>query len=239
MKKVLMTACCSLALGGFLYAEDSGAFVGVSYQFSQAKFNQNGDSVTTAGATVVNKTSADYKHDHFMNGAGIKLGYKQFFGASKWFGLRYYGFLDYGYVDFGKGVLPKDSYHANMLSYGVGIDTLWDFVNKENTNLGIFVGVGVGADTWIPNGKDFQKEYFPNGKVTYANFQTTIDVGLRGNFHKHHGLEIGVKVPLLQDSIFKDVDDKIHPAPFVTTTGNLKTDLDRQYSIYASYIYTF
>ena len=36
-----------------------------------------------------------------MNGFGVKMGYKQFFGKKRMFGLRYYGFYDFGYAQFG------------------------------------------------------------------------------------------------------------------------------------------
>lgn len=241
MKKILAGTLCCLALGSFAFAEDSGAFVGVSYQFGQTKLKES-SSATLGGVDVTSMAGnslPNFKKQANTNGAGLKIGYKQFFGHSKWFGLRYYAFLDYGHSDFGKGILPDETYHTDMLSYGVGIDTLWNIINKENGSFGIFAGVGVGADTWIANGKDFQKKYFPNGKATYASFQTTIDVGLRTNFAKHHGLEIGVKVPLLQDEIFKDTNEVFPINPMAKPDVDTNTKVQSLYSVYVSYLYTF
>lgn len=126
-----------------------------------------------------------------------------------------------------------------MFSYGVGIDTLWNIINKENASFGIFAGVGVGADTWIANGKNFQNKYFPNGKAAYASFQTTIDAGLRTNFAKHHGLEVGVKIPLLQDEIFKDTNEPFPINPMVKPQVDMNTKVQSNYSVYVSYLYTF
>ncbi|MDU9800365.1 outer membrane beta-barrel protein, partial [Helicobacter pylori] len=33
-----------------------------------------------------------------MNGVGVQLGYKQFFGKNKFFGIRYYAFFDYNHA---------------------------------------------------------------------------------------------------------------------------------------------
>ncbi|PAF42050.1 outer membrane protein [Helicobacter sp. 11S03491-1] len=238
MKRILVGGLCSLVLNSFLAAEDSGAFLGLSYQYGSVKFKQDLNmNITTPLATT--NTPKSIREKTSMNGAGIKIGYKQFFGQSKWFGLRYYAFLDYGYSNFGKKVLPDEDYYVHMLNYGVGLDTLWNLVNTQNGSFGLFVGVGVGGDTWIANGKEYQKKQFPNGKANYTNFQTLIDAGLRTNFHKHHGFELGVKIPLLQDEIFKDVNDTLRPNVATTIKENLKTDIQRRYSVYLSYLYTF
>ncbi|PAF47423.1 hypothetical protein BKH41_07530 [Helicobacter sp. 12S02232-10] len=251
MKKILIGAVCAVALSGILAAEDSGVFVGVSYQGGQASLNEKYDGlVKMNGTSIPNQDIHEkYNKNPMMNGAGIKLGYKQFFGNSKWFGLRYYAFLDYGYANFGKIIPDLDSspdnptyksYYTHMLSYGVGIDTLWNFINKDNASFGIFAGIGVGADTWIANGKDFQEKFFPKGKVGYVNFQATIDAGLRTNLYKHHGFEVGVKVPLLQDKIFNDKDDTIPTeVPIITADMSNTTKVQRNYSVYVSYLYTF
>ncbi|PAF53268.1 hypothetical protein BKH42_07005 [Helicobacter sp. 13S00482-2] len=242
MKKILTGALCSLTLASFAFGENSGVFVGVSYQFGQTNVKQS-SSATLGGADVTSMAGGllpNFNKKAYTNGAGLKIGYKQFFGQSKWFGLRYYAFLDYGHTDFGADILPSEKYHTDMFSYGVGIDTLWNVVNKEGGSLGIFAGVGVGADTWIANGKDYQNKYFSNGKPAYVSFQTTIDAGIRTNFAKHHGLEVGVKVPLLQDEIFKDIAE-----PFVINPKapkaqvDTKTDVELKYSVYVSYLYTF
>lgn len=240
MRKILIGTLCCAALSSFAFAEDNGAFVGVSYQFGQTSFKQE-----TTSKVGPKDTEDQIKKNAYTNGAGLKVGYKQFFGQSKWFGLRYYAFLDYGHSDFGKDILPtKESYRTDMFSYGVGIDTLWNVINKENASVGIFAGVGVGADTWIATGKDVQNKMFPNGKPAYASFQTTIDAGLRTNFAKHHGFEVGVKIPLFQDEIFKDVAEKtliqVPPMPNpIPAEINTKTDVQLKYSVYVSYLYTF
>ncbi|EJC48599.1 sialic acid-binding adhesin SabA [Helicobacter pylori Hp M6] len=48
-----------------------------------------------------------------LNGLGVQVGYKQFFGESKRWGLRYYGFFDYnhGYI--------KSSFLTRLLMYGL------------------------------------------------------------------------------------------------------------------------
>ncbi|PAF46972.1 hypothetical protein BKH46_05915 [Helicobacter sp. 12S02634-8] len=249
MKKVIFGTLCALASISVGVAEESGVFAGVSYQGGQVHLRENYGGFASMRGTHIPNSDFDenYNKNPMINGAGLKLGYKQFFGESKHFGLRYYAFLDYGYANFG-AIIPKkgkdgttayDDYYTHMLSYGVGVDALLNLIEKDNASFGVFVGVGVGADTWIASGKDFQKQFFPNGKVSMVNFQTTIDAGLRTNIYQHHGFEIGVKVPLLQDNIFSDKDDNVQPEPVAMMTMHNQTRIKRDYSVYVSYLYTF
>lgn len=256
MKKFLIATICFLSFNTALFAEENGVFVGVSYQLSPVDFKNEGGvggqpmilNAFASNPAASGLTGLDTeKNNGWMNGAGLKIGYKQFFGQSKWFGLRYYAFLDYGYNNWGDGVLPDEKYHTHMFNYGVGIDTLWNIVNKENGSFGIFAGVNVGADTWIANGEDFQKTYLPNGKAAIYNFQTQLDLGFRTNFYKHNGLEIGIKIPFFKDQIFEDKNDS-EGINTVTSAMRLPpnmlnlsstTTLQRKYTLYVSYIYTF
>ncbi|PAF44473.1 outer membrane protein [Helicobacter sp. 11S02596-1] len=230
-KKIVM---CSLLLGTILMAEDSGLFAGVSYQIGKSHLDEKGSTAMQQGGMVVEQHHNVI--DELTNGAGIQLGYKQFFGASKALGLRYYGFLDYGYTNFGSKILHNgEDYYTHMLGYGVGADVLWDFINKESQDFGVFAGVGIGGETWIANGKEIQEQNLPKGKASYVNFQTTIDVGLRSNLYKHHGFEIGMKIPLLEQTIFEDKDDN---SKIVVSTSD-RTIVKHKYSFYVSYLYTF
>lgn len=73
------------ALGVGASAEESAAFVGVNYQVSMIQ-NQT---------KMVNDNGLQKPLIKFppYAGAGFEVGYKQFFGKKKWFGMRYYGFL--------------------------------------------------------------------------------------------------------------------------------------------------
>ncbi|CAK00121.1 Outer membrane function [Helicobacter acinonychis] len=63
-----------------------------------------------------------------LNGFGLQASYKQFFGKNKRWGLRYYGFFDYNHTYIKLGFFNSDS---NVLTYGVGSDLLFNFINDK------------------------------------------------------------------------------------------------------------
>nr|SFZ71517.1 OMP557 [Helicobacter bizzozeronii] len=96
-------------------------------------------------------------------GADIQFGYKQFFGQKKHWGLRYYGFFsgqggDYPYEyqvsnnTTGISSTKKSSQPSANLFYGVGIDALYNFYEKNNQAYGVFVGVMIGGSSWLEGG---------------------------------------------------------------------------------------
>ena len=173
-----------------------------------------------------------------INGIGIKAGFKQFFGQSKVVGLRYYAFFDWGYADFGKGVLPGGKYTANLLNYGVGSDFLWNFVDVEALSIGIFAGFDIGRITWANSGKNYLSQYFPSRNVSYSNFQMAANLGLRTNIAKHHGFEIGIRLPFIRSALLKTtairVNNVSEEIPF-----SYNVSIKRDFSISFSYLYTF
>ncbi len=61
-----------------------------------------------------------------MNGVGVQLGYKQFFGKNKFFGIRYYAFFDYNHAYIKSNFFNSAS---NVFTYGAGSDLLLNFIN--------------------------------------------------------------------------------------------------------------
>ncbi len=59
-----------------------------------------------------------------MNGVGVQVGYKQFFGKKKNWGLRYYGFFDYNHAFIKSSFFNSAS---DVWTYGVGTDLLYKF----------------------------------------------------------------------------------------------------------------
>lgn len=179
MKKfvVFKTLCLSVVLGNSLLAaegstevqkqlekpkeykavkgEKNAWYLGISYQVGQASQsvkNPPKSSEFNYPKFPVGKT--DYLA--VMQGLGLTVGYKQFFGEKRWFGARYYGFMDYGHAVFGANALTSDNggvceLHqpcatkvgtmgnlSDMFTYGVGIDTLYNVINKEDASFGFF-----------------------------------------------------------------------------------------------------
>ncbi|GAA9339846.1 Hop family outer membrane protein HopF [Helicobacter pylori] len=144
-----------------------------------------------------------------MNGFGAKMGYKQFFTHKKNIGLRYYGFLDYGYANFGDTNLKVG---ANLVTYGVGTDFLYNFFERsrrrERTAVGLFFGAQIAGQTWSTNVTNLLSGQRPD--VKSSSFQFLFDLGLRTNFAKTHfnrhkldqGIEFGVKIPVIAHKYF-------------------------------------
>ncbi len=146
-----------------------------------------------------------------MNGFGVKMGYKQFFGKKRMFGLRYYGFYDFGYAQFGAGsALVK----ATLSSYGAGTDFLYNvFTRKRGTeaiDIGFFAGIQLAGQTWKTNFLDQVDGNHLKPKDT--SFQFLFDLGIRTNFSKiakqrrsrfSQGIEFGVKIPVLYHTYYQ------------------------------------
>ncbi|GAA9754510.1 Hop family outer membrane protein HopI [Helicobacter pylori] len=146
-----------------------------------------------------------------MNGFGVKMGYKQFFGKKRMFGLRYYGFYDFGYAQFGTGLsLVK----ATLSSYGAGTDFLYNvFTRKRGTeaiDIGFFAGIQLAGQTWKTN---FLDQVDGNHlKPNDTSFQFLFDLGIRTNFSKiahqkrsrfSQGIEFGLKIPVLYHTYYQ------------------------------------
>ncbi len=84
-----------------------------------------------------------------MNGVGVQLGYKQFFGKNKFFGIRYYAFFDYNHAYIKSNFFNSAS---NVFTYGAGSDLLLNFINggsdkNRKISFGIFGGIALAGTT--------------------------------------------------------------------------------------------
>ncbi|MGL2661255.1 SabA family sialic acid-binding adhesin, partial [Helicobacter pylori] len=84
-----------------------------------------------------------------MNGIGIQVGYKQFFGQKRKWGARYYGFFDYNHAFIKSSFFNSAS---DVWTYGFGADALYNFINDKATNflgknnklsVGLFGGIAL------------------------------------------------------------------------------------------------
>ncbi|MDU9776574.1 Hop family outer membrane protein HopI, partial [Helicobacter pylori] len=146
-----------------------------------------------------------------MNGFGVKMGYKQFFGKKRMFGLRYYGFYDFGYAQFGSN---PSLVKATLSSYGAGTDFLYNvFTRKRGTeaiDIGFFAGIQLAGQTWKTNFLDQVDGNHLKPKDT--SFQFLFDLGIRTNFSKiakqrrsrfSQGIEFGLKIPVLYHTYYQ------------------------------------
>ncbi|MCQ2887029.1 Hop family outer membrane protein HopA [Helicobacter pylori] len=163
-----------------------------------------------------------------MNGVGVQLGYKQFFGKNKFFGIRYYGFFDYNYAYIKSNFFNSAS---NVFTYGVGSDLLLNFINggsdrNRKVSFGIFGGIALAGTTWLNNQsanlKITNSAY--SAKINNTNFQFLFNTGLRLQ-GIHHGVELGVKIPTINTNYYSFMGAKLA--------------YRRLYSLYLNYVLAY
>ncbi|MGN8494587.1 Hop family outer membrane protein HopA [Helicobacter pylori] len=147
-----------------------------------------------------------------MNGVGVQLGYKQFFGKNKFFGIRYYAFFDYNHAYIKSNFFNSAS---NVFTYGAGSDLLLNFINggsdkNRKVSFGIFGGIALAGTTWLNsqlvNLKTTTSIY--NAKINNTNFQFLFNTGLRLQ-GIHHGVELGVKIPTINTNYYSFMGAKL------------------------------
>ncbi|GAA8436870.1 outer membrane protein [Helicobacter pylori] len=178
-----------------------------------------------------------------LNGLGVQVGYKQFFGEKKRWGLRYYGFFDYNHAYIKSNFFNSAS---DVWTYGVGSDLLFNFINDKNTNFlgknnkisfGLFGGIALAGTSWLNsqfvNLKTISNVY--SAKVNTANFQFLFNLGLRTNLARpkkkdshhaaQHGMELGVKIPTINTNYYSFLGTKL--------------EYRRLYSVYLNYVFAY
>ncbi|GAA7725237.1 Hop family outer membrane protein HopA [Helicobacter pylori] len=163
-----------------------------------------------------------------MNGVGVQLGYKQFFGKNKFFGIRYYAFFDYNHA-----YIKSDFFNSasNVFTYGAGSDLLLNFINggsdkNRKISFGIFGGIALAGTTWLNsqlvNLKTTTSIY--SAKINNTNFQFLFNTGLRLQ-GIHHGVELGVKIPTINTNYYSFMGAKLA--------------YRRLYSVYFNYVLAY
>lgn len=152
-----------------------------------------------------------------MYGVDAMAGYKWFFGKTKRFGFRSYGYYSYNHANLSfvgsqLGIMEGAS-QVNNFTYGVGFDALYNFYeSKESYNTaGLFVGFGLGGDSFIVQGESYLKSQMQicnntagcSASMNTSYFQMPVEFGFRSNFSKHSGIEVGFKLPLFTTNSIK------------------------------------
>ncbi len=153
-----------------------------------------------------------------MYGVDAMAGYKWFFGKTKRFGFRSYGYYSYNHANLSfvgsqLGIMEGAS-QVNNFTYGVGFDALYNFYeSKEGYNTaGLFVGFGLGGDSFIVQGESYLKSQMQicnntagcSASMNTSYFQMPVEFGFRSNFSKHSGIEVGFKLPLFTNQFYKE-----------------------------------
>ncbi|WRE45181.1 Hop family adhesin BabA [Helicobacter pylori] len=178
-----------------------------------------------------------------MNGIGIQVGYKQFFGQKRRWGARYYGFFDYNHAFIKSSFFNSAS---DVWTYGFGADALYNFINDKATNflgknnklsVGLFGGIALAGTSWLNseyvNLATVNNVY--NAKMNVANFQFLFNMGVRMNLARpkkkgsdhaaQHGIELGVKIPTINTNYYSFMGAELK--------------YRRLYSVYLNYVFAY
>ncbi len=183
---------------------------------------------------------ASQNNNGALNGLGVQVGYKQFFGESKRWGLRYYGFFDYNH-----GYIKSSFFNSSsdIWTYGGGSDLLVNFINDSVTrknnklSVGLFGGIQLAGTTWL-NSQYVNLTALNNPystKVNTSNFQFLFNLGLRTNLatakkedsehSAQHGIELGIKIPTINTNYYSFLGAKL--------------EYRRLYSVYLNYVFAY
>ncbi|GAA7485094.1 outer membrane beta-barrel protein [Helicobacter pylori] len=211
------------------------------YQLNQSAYSQLLSAAQELGHNPFRRVGliSSQTNNGAMNGIGVQIGYKQFFGEKKRWGARYYGFFDYNHAYIKSSFFNSAS---DVFTYGVGTDVLYNFINDKATknskiSFGVFGGIALAGTSWL-NSQYVNLATFNNfysAKMNVANFQFLFNLGLRMNLAKNkkkasdhaaqHGVELGVKIPTINTNYYSLLGTQLQ--------------YRRLYSVYLNYVFAY
>ncbi|WP_240670906.1 Hop family adhesin HopZ [Helicobacter pylori] len=211
------------------------------YQVNQSAYSQLLSATQELGHNPFRRVGliSSQTNNGAMNGIGVQVGYKQFFGEKRRWGLRYYGFFDYNHAYIKSSFFNSAS---DVFTYGVGTDVLYNFINDKATknnkiSFGVFGGIALAGTSWL-NSQYVNLATFNNfysAKMNVANFQFLFNLGLRMNLARNkkkasdhaaqHGMELGVKIPTINTNYYSLLGTQLQ--------------YRRLYSVYLNYVFAY
>ncbi|GAA8255397.1 outer membrane beta-barrel protein [Helicobacter pylori] len=211
------------------------------YQLNQSTYSQLLSATQELGHNPFRRIGliSSQTNNGAMNGIGVQIGYKQFFGEKKRWGARYYGFFDYNHAYIKSSFFNSAS---DVFTYGVGTDVLYNFINDKATknskiSFGVFGGIAIAGTSWL-NSQYVNLATFNNfysAKMNVANFQFLFNLGLRMNLARNkkkasdhaaqHGMELGVKIPTINTNYYSLLGTQLQ--------------YRRLYSVYLNYVFAY
>ncbi|GAA7200172.1 outer membrane beta-barrel protein [Helicobacter pylori] len=211
------------------------------YQLNQSAYSQLLSATQELGHNPFRRIGliSSQTNNGTMNGIGVQIGYKQFFGEKKRWGARYYGFFDYNHAYIKSSFFNSAS---DVFTYGVGTDVLYNFINDKATknskiSFGVFWGIALAGTSWL-NSQYVNLATFNNfysAKMNVANFQFLFNLGLRMNLARNkkkasdhaaqHGMELGVKIPTINTNYYSLLGTQLQ--------------YRRLYSVYLNYVFAY
>ncbi|WP_231211169.1 Hop family adhesin SabA [Helicobacter pylori] len=225
-----------------LYDKNAPAAGQYNYQINQEQASNLSQALAAMSNNPFKKIGmiASQSNNGALNGLGVQVGYKQFFGESKRWGLRYYGFFDYNH-----GYIKSSFFNSSsdIWTYGGGSDLLVNFINDSVTrknnklSVGLFGGIQLAGTTWL-NSQYVNLTALNNpysAKVNTSNFQFLFNLGLRTNLatakkkdsehSAQHGIELGIKIPTINTNYYSFLGTKL--------------EYRRLYSVYLNYVFAY
>ncbi|QDY61718.1 hypothetical protein CV729_01050 [Helicobacter pylori] len=211
------------------------------YQVNQSAYSQLLSATQELGHNPFRRVGliSSQTNNGAMNGIGVQVGYKQFFGEKRKWGARYYGFFDYNHAYIKSSFFNSAS---DVFTYGVGTDVLYNFINDKATknnkiSFGVFGGIALAGTSWL-NSQYVNLATFNNfysAKMNVANFQFLFNLGLRMNLARNkkkasdhaaqHGVELGVKIPTINTNYYSLLGTQL--------------EYRRLYSVYLNYVFAY
>ncbi|GAA6820388.1 outer membrane protein [Helicobacter pylori] len=224
------------------YDKNAPAAGQYNYQINQVQASNLSQALAAMSNNPFKKIGmiASQSNNGALNGLGVQVGYKQFFGESKRWGLRYYGFFDYNH-----GYIKSSFFNSSsdIWTYGGGSDLLVNFINDSVTrknnklSVGLFGGIQLAGTTWL-NSQYVNLTALNNpysAKVNTSNFQFLFNLGLRTNLatakkedsehSAQHGIELGIKIPTINTNYYSFLGAKL--------------EYRRLYSVYLNYVFAY
>lgn len=224
------------------YDKNAPAAGQYNYQINQEQASNLSQALAAMSNNPFKKIGmiSSQNNNGVMNGLGVQVGYKQFFGESKRWGLRYYGFFDYNH-----GYIKSSFFNSSsdIWTYGGGSDLLVNFINDSVTrknnklSVGLFGGIQLAGTTWL-NSQYVNLTALNNpysAKVNTSNFQFLFNLGLRTNlatakkedseYSAQHGIELGIKIPTINTNYYSFLGAKL--------------EYRRLYSVYLNYVFAY
>ncbi len=225
-----------------LYDKNAPAAGQYNYQINQEQASNLSQALAAMSNNPFKNIGmiASQNNNGALNGLGVQVGYKQFFGESKRWGLRYYGFFDYNH-----GYIKSSFFNSSsdIWTYGGGSDLLVNFINDSVTrknnklSVGLFGGIQLAGTTWL-NSQYVNLTALNNpysAKVNTSNFQFLFNLGLRTNLatakkedsehSAQHGIELGIKIPTINTNYYSFLGAKL--------------EYRRLYSVYLNYVFAY
>ncbi|VEJ26556.1 Hop family adhesin SabA [Helicobacter pylori] len=219
--------------------------IDTNYYLNQNTYNQIQTINQELGRNPFRKVGivSSQTNNGAMNGIGIQVGYKQFFGQKRKWGARYYGFFDYNHAFIKSSFFNSAS---DVWTYGFGADALYNFINDKATNflgknnklsVGLFGGIALAGTSWLNseyvNLATVNNVY--NAKMNVANFQFLFNMGVRMNLARskkkgsdhaaQHGIELGLKIPTINTNYYSFMGAELK--------------YRRLYSVYLNYVFAY